>query len=115
VIEAKKAVLVEGDHQITDGVWFEPAPGHTAGNVVVNLKSGDARAVLSGDVIHHPIQLVRPDWSSRACEDRDQSHRTRRALLERYADSDVLLGPAHFASPSFGRVTRVGDRFGWVD
>ena len=113
VIEAKKAVLVEGDHQITDGVWFEPAPGHTAGNVVVNVKSGASRAVLTGDVVHHPIQLVRPDWSSRACEDREQSHRTRAALLDRYADSDVLMAPAHFASPSFGRLVREGDRFGW--
>jgi glyoxylase-like metal-dependent hydrolase (beta-lactamase superfamily II) len=115
VIEAKQAVLVEGDHQIEKGVWFEPAPGHTAGNVVVNLQSGDVRAVLLGDVIHHPIQLVRPDWCSRACDDRELSHRTRRALLERYAETDVLLGPAHFASPSLGYATRVGDRFGWRD
>jgi glyoxylase-like metal-dependent hydrolase (beta-lactamase superfamily II) len=115
VIEAKQAVLVEGDHEIAKGVWFEPAPGHTEGNVVVNLESAGARATLLGDVIHHPIQLVRPDWSSRACEDREQSHRTRRALLERYAETDVLLGPAHFASPSLGYATRVGDRFGWRD
>lgn len=115
VLEAGRAVLVEGDHQICDGVWFEPAPGHTAGNVVVNVKSGAARAVLSGDVIHHPVQLVRPDWSSRACEDRAQSERTRCALLERYADTDVLIAPAHFPSPSFGRIVRVGERFGYME
>ena len=115
VMEAKQAVLVESDHQIDDGVWFEPAPGHTAGNVVVNLKSNGASAVLTGDVMHHPIQLVRPDWSSRACEDRVQSTKTRRALLERYADTDTLFAPAHFASPSVGRVVRLGDRFGYRD
>jgi glyoxylase-like metal-dependent hydrolase (beta-lactamase superfamily II) len=115
VIEAGQAVLVEGDHEIDHGVWFEPAPGHTEGNVVVNLRSGGARGVLLGDVIHHPIQLVRPDWSSRACEDRELSHRTRRGLLERYAGTDVLLAPAHFATPSFGRVRAEGDRFGWLD
>ena len=44
-----------------DGVWLESAPGHTPGNVVVNLKSGSASATLSGDVIHHPIQLSHPE------------------------------------------------------
>jgi len=111
VVEAGRAVLVEMDHQIEDGVWLEPAPGHTAGNVVVNVASGGASAVLVGDVMHHPIQLVRPDWSSRACEDREQSHATRRRLIERYADTDTLIAPAHFASPSVGRIVRSGDHF----
>ena len=115
IVEAKRAVLVEMDHEIDKGVWFEPAPGHTAGNVVVNVRSGAGHAVLTGDVIHHPIQLVRPDWSSRACEDREQSHRTRRALLERYADTETLFAPAHFASPSIGQVVRSGDHFRYRD
>ena len=114
VMEAGKATLVDMDHEIDHGVWFEPAPGHTPGNVVVNLKSGDASAVLSGDVVHHPLQLVRPEWSSRACADRAHSAATRRALLERLAETDTLLAPAHFASPSIGRVTRKGDAFGYV-
>jgi glyoxylase-like metal-dependent hydrolase (beta-lactamase superfamily II) len=113
IVEAKRAVLVEGDHQIDDGVWFEPAPGHTEGNVVVNVESAGRRAVLCGDVIHHPVQLVRPEWSSRACEDKVQSAVTRRALLERLCDTDTLLAPAHFASPSIGRVIRQHDHFGY--
>ncbi len=113
VMEAGQAVLVADDHQIQDGLWFEPAPGHTPGSVVVNLQSGDAKAVLSGDVIHHPLQLVHPEMSSRACEDRVQSAATRRALIERYADTDTLLAPAHFASPSMGHIVGKGDAFGY--
>ena len=113
VMEAGQAVLVDMDHQIGDGMWFEPAPGHTEGNVVVNLQSNDASAVLSGDVMHHPLQLVRPEWSSRACEDRDLSATTRRALIERYADTDTLMAPAHFASPSMGHIVSKGDAFGY--
>ena len=115
VMEAGWAVLVDSDHQIEDGVWLEAAPGHTVGNVVVNLQSGGQHAVLSGDVIHHPIQLVRPEWSSRACEDRPQSRKTRRAFIERYADSDTLIAPAHFPSPSFGRIVSFADRFAYHD
>jgi hypothetical protein len=32
------------------------------------------------------------------------SARTRRALIERPADTDTLIAPAHFASPSVGRI-----------
>lgn len=61
ILESGQAVLVDMDHQMEDGVWLESAPGHTPGNVVVNLKSGSASATLSGDVIHHPIQLSHPE------------------------------------------------------
>ena len=69
VVEAGQAVLVEWDHEFDHGIWLEPAPGHTDGNIVINLESAGEKAVLSGDVVHHPIQLVKPEWSSRACED----------------------------------------------
>jgi glyoxylase-like metal-dependent hydrolase (beta-lactamase superfamily II) len=113
VMEAGQAVLVDMDHGIEDGVWLEPAPGHTAGNVVVNLRSGAERAVLTGDVMHHPVQLLRPDWSSGFCEDKALSHSTRRAIIERYAETDTLIAPAHFASPTVGRIVRMGDCFGF--
>ena len=113
VMEAGQAVLVDMDHQIDDGLWFEPAPGHTAGNVVLNLQSQGENAVLSGDVMHHPIQLVCPEWSSRACEDRVQSAATRRALIERYADTDTLIAPAHFASPTMVYIISKGDAFAY--
>ncbi len=115
VMEARQAVLVGADYQIEDGVWFEPAPGHTEGNVVINVRSGAERAVFAGDVMHHPVQLVRPDWSSAFCEDPALSAATRRKLIEACADTDTILVPAHFASPTLGRIVRAGDAFGWRD
>ena len=113
VMEAGQVQLVDMDYQFDNGLWFEPAPGHTAGNVVINLKSGDETAVLTGDVMHHPLQLCCPHWSSRACEDREQSARTRTALIERYADTSTLMAPAHFASPTMGHIVSRGDAFAW--
>jgi len=104
VMEAGQVELVDMDYEFDKGLWFEPAPGHTAGNMVIHLESSGARALLSGDVLHHPLQLIRPEWSSRACEDQAMSATTRRALIERYADTDTLIAPAHFASPSIGRI-----------
>ncbi len=113
VVQAGMADFVDGDHAIEDTVSIEPAPGHTPGNVVINVRSGDAGAVLLGDTIHHPIQLKHPDWSCMACEDRAQSAVTRRALIERYADTDTIMAPAHFPDPSPCRFVTEGDAFGF--
>lgn len=114
VVEAGKADFVDHDHAIEDGVWLEAAPGHTPGNMVVNLRSGDATAVVLGDSIHHPLQLKRPDWSCMACEDKVLSATTRKSLVERYADTDTVMAPAHFAAPSPCRFVAEGDAFGFV-
>jgi len=104
IVEAGQAIIVEDTHQIDDGMWLEPAPGHTPGHVMLNLKSGEERALMSGDVIHHPLQLIRPDWSSRACEDPHLSAVSRTKMLESVADTNTLLCPAHFGSPTMGHV-----------
>ena len=104
IVEAGQAIIVEDTHQIDDGMWLEPAPGHTPGHVMLNLKSGEETALMSGDVIHHPLQLIRPEWSSRACADPHLSAVSRTKMLERVADTNTLLCPAHFGSPTMGHV-----------
>ncbi len=104
IVDAGQAIIVEDDYQIDDGLWLEPAPGHTPGHVMLNLQSGSHKGLMSGDVIHHPLQLIKPHWSSRACEDPIQSATSRISMLERIADTDTLLCPAHFGSPSMGHV-----------
>lgn len=111
VIAAGQAVLVDSDHQIEDGIWLEPAPGHTPGNVIVNVVSGDGRALLSGDVIHHPVQLARPEWSSRFCQAPDESRQTRRTLIERLAETDTIILAAHFPAPTAGRIVCAREAF----
>jgi glyoxylase-like metal-dependent hydrolase (beta-lactamase superfamily II) len=114
VIRSGKAVFVEWDYQIDDGVWLEPTPGHTPGHVCVHVSSGGRDAVLSGDLMHHVLQCAEPDLSSCFCVDPSQSRRTRRSFLETYADTGTLVMPAHFPTPSAGRVVG-GDRgFGFA-
>lgn len=111
VMRAERAVLVEDDHAVEDGVWLEPCPGHTPGNVVINLQSAGARGVFSGDVLHSPFQLARPEWSSRACTDLAASAVSRRKFIDQHADTGNLVMPAHFAAPSWGCIVRHGATF----
>ena len=113
VLDAGKAVLVESDFEIDTGVWLEPTPGHTPGHVCVRVSGGGREAVMSGDLMHHVLQCAEPQLSSCFCVDRAHSHRTRQRFLETYADTGTLVMPAHFATPSAGRVagTHAGFRF----
>lgn len=115
VMESGKAVLVDTDHELEAGIWLEPAPGHTPGNVVVHIKSGRQQAILCGDVMHTAIQLANPDLSSRFCLDPNQSRITRRQLIESCADSGIIMLPAHFPTPTAGCITCSGSSFRFTD
>ncbi len=112
VVANGQARLVASDHRVAAGLYLEAAPGHTPGNVLIHLERGGQHAIFSGDVLHHPVQLVHPDWSTRFCYDAEASRRVRRGLLERVAGTPTRLMTAHFQSPGCGRVVRDGAAFG---
>jgi glyoxylase-like metal-dependent hydrolase (beta-lactamase superfamily II) len=88
-------------------------PGHTG----LRIRGDGSDALITGDAIHHPVQLPRPDWYSAADVGPQASSQTRRDLIERYADTDRMLLTGHFAGPTAGRiVSRKGIiRFDFVD
>lgn len=114
VVDAGLVDLVAPDHRLTDEVWLEPTPGHTPGHVSVRIRSGGADAVITGDVMHHPVQCAEPEWHSSFDVDPDAARRTRRAFLERYADQPVLVLGTHFATPVGGKIVRHGDAWRFV-
>ena len=106
VIDAGLVDFVPVDHQVCDEVRLEPTPGHTPGHVSVRISSGGEDALITGDCIHHPCQMTRTDWCSSADSDQAQGQETRESLLERMADTDVLVIGTHFATPTAGHVKR---------
>jgi glyoxylase-like metal-dependent hydrolase (beta-lactamase superfamily II) len=56
--------LVEMDNRISPEVHLTPSPGHTPGHVSVVIESEGQRAVITGDINHHPCQLVHPAWAT---------------------------------------------------
>lgn len=99
ILDAKQALIVAGDYEIEPGIHLIPAPGHTPGNIVLALNDGRERAFLVGDTMHHPVQIERPQWSSRFCWDADLSRRTRTKFIGDVADTGAWIIPAHFAPP----------------
>lgn len=97
--------------EIAPGLRLAPTPGHTPGHVAVELTGRGGAALISGDCVHHPVQLAHPAVG--ACVDIDprQSEATRRKLLGSLAGTDTLLLGTHFAPPTAGRVVSHSDAY----
>ena len=111
VVDAGQADMVQSDHRVADGVWFEATPGHTPGHVSVHVGSQGEEAIISGDMMHHPCQIARPDWVTPFDADSPAACATRKQFLERYADKPVLVLGTHFANPVGGHIVRDGDTY----
>ncbi|MFD7339188.1 MBL fold metallo-hydrolase [Streptomyces violascens] len=98
-------------HEVAPGVLLVPAPGHTPGQVAVELRGSDRRALITGDSIHHPVQLSHPHVHSCVDIDPAQAIRTRARLLDALADTDTLLMGTHFPRPTAGTVRRENGRY----
>lgn len=108
IVDAGLADLVAMDHRLTDAVWLEPTPGHTPGHVSVRIRSGGQEAVITGDLMHHPIQCSEPDRLVKFDSDATMARETRRRFLACCAaDRSLVLG-THFAHPTAGRVVAAG-------
>ncbi len=114
VVAAGQHVLVDTDSALDDQVWLEPTPGHTPGHVSIRIGSRGQSGVMSGDLIHCPIQCVYPEWNFRYDSDPERARRTRRRFLERCSEDGSLVFTAHFPLPSVGRVVPRGDAF-WFE
>jgi glyoxylase-like metal-dependent hydrolase (beta-lactamase superfamily II) len=113
VVAAGQAMLVDDDFSLDDCITIEPTPGHTPCHCCVHIKSGDQHAVITGDLMHHALQIHRPSWSTMFCWNPTEAADSRTRFLAKFADTDTKLLPIHFPDPSVGRVESIGDRFRW--
>ncbi len=100
IVEAKRAEFVTSDHALDDHVRLTPTPGHTPDHFAVLLGRGRTDVVLTGDLIHSPLQARYPEISMRADVDPAQAARTRRSFLQQHAGAGTICCTAHFPSPS---------------
>ncbi|MET8446886.1 MBL fold metallo-hydrolase [Streptomyces sp. NPDC005209] len=97
--------------EIAPGLRLIPTPGHTPGHLAVELGSRDGRALITGDCIHHPVQLAHPAIGACVDIDPERSEATRRELLASLADTNTLLLGTHFPPPTAGRVITHEDAY----
>ena len=109
VVDAGLVQLVDSNYALSDEARFEPSPGHTPGHACLRLTTSEGEVVFAGDLMHRPVQVAEPQWSSIFCTDPVQSRATRQAFMEQQADSGQLIIAAHFPEP--GHIVRGGNSF----
>lgn len=98
--------MLEGGARVARGVDIEEAPGHTPGHLAVIVNGA---LLWAGDSIVSQLNVPHPEWVSAADMDGEQNERTRRELLARAAEENLVLAGAHL--PVVGRVARDGEAF----
>jgi glyoxylase-like metal-dependent hydrolase (beta-lactamase superfamily II) len=104
----------DGSGRLLPGVDTMAAPGHTPGSTILVVSSGVDRAMLLGDVVHCPVELLDDEWAGMADVDPDLALRTRLALIRELDGSDVPVAASHFPEMQFGRLLQGSGARSWV-
>ena len=111
IVAANRVDIVKSTHAFNDLVTLIPTPGHTIDHYSVQVGKLGTDAVITGDMIHSPLQARYPEISQMSDFNPKQSAESRRELFGRFCDTSTLMCTAHFPSPSRGRIVRWRDAF----
>jgi glyoxylase-like metal-dependent hydrolase (beta-lactamase superfamily II) len=91
------------DREVAPGVRVLHSPGHTPGHRSVLLADDRFSMLLTGDLLHLPIQVSHPEWQSSHDKEPGLGVASRTGLLTRARDERWSVAVSHFGRP-FGRV-----------
>lgn len=111
IVERGLADFVGPEHALSDEISLVPSPGHTPGHVSVRIRSRGEEAVITGDLMHHPIQIALPEHPANFDMDKTLGAETRARFVERYRNRAALVIGSHFSGPTAGWI--VPDGAGW--
>jgi glyoxylase-like metal-dependent hydrolase (beta-lactamase superfamily II) len=106
VVDAGLVDLIDNNHRICDELSIFPTPGHTPGHVSILIESKGQRAIITGDMMHHPIQLERPDDEGNFDMLKHAGCQTRLKFIDQVANTDTFVIGSHFSDPTGGYVVR---------
>jgi len=111
IVAAKRVELVKSDFAFNEQVQFIPTPGHTIDHFSVLVGRPGADALITGDMIHSPLQGKYPDMGMMADYDSPQAGQTRRKGFARFTEPPPLLCMSLFPMPPTYRVHRAGSGY----
>jgi glyoxylase-like metal-dependent hydrolase (beta-lactamase superfamily II) len=106
VVAAGLMDLIDPDYKVCPEITLMPTPGHTPGHVSIVIESEGERAIITGDMMHNPIQLERPGDTVRFDMQQDAGKLTRIRFVEQVCNSGTCVIGSHFADPTAGYVVR---------
>ena len=105
--------LAEDNAELLPGIKLIPAPGHTPGNVMVDISSGKDRLLCIGDIIHSQVEFMNPEYLAIFDVTPDQAINTRTRILSEIARASTPVFACHFQFPGLGYITHQEGIFSW--
>jgi len=97
--------LFSGELAITSEITTYPTPGHTPGHTSLLVSSGSEKAIITGDLAHHPAQVEHIDWCASFDNKADETIETRRKVFAQIESDGLVAAFCHFPDP-FGKLIR---------
>jgi glyoxylase-like metal-dependent hydrolase (beta-lactamase superfamily II) len=111
---ADRSRFVKQGGEITSGVHYIAAPGHSPSHAAILFTSDKEQFLHMGDIAHNPVtSLQHPDWTPVFDYDPAQAIKSRKAILDRVATDMVIAMGYHFPFPAIGHVVRHGTAYHW--
>ena len=111
---AGRSRFVKQGGEITTGVHYVAAPGHSPSHAAILFTSGKEQFMHMGDIAHNPVtSLQHPDWTPVFDYEPAQAIKSRKAILDRVATDGVMAMGYHFPFPAIGHVVRYDTAYRW--
>ena len=98
--------LFSGERAVTEEITTYPTPGHTPGHTSLLVSSNGEKAIVTGDLAHHPAQVERMDWCSSFDTDARTTVSTRQKVFAQIQTDGMIAAFCHFPEP-FGKLIRL--------
>jgi glyoxylase-like metal-dependent hydrolase (beta-lactamase superfamily II) len=104
---AEQSRFVRQGGEITTGVHYIAAAGHSPSHATILFTSGKEQFMHMGDIAHNPVtSLQHPDWTPIFDYDPAQAIKSRKVILDRVATEQMMVMGYHFPFPAIGHVVR---------
>jgi glyoxylase-like metal-dependent hydrolase (beta-lactamase superfamily II) len=104
---ADRSRFVKQGGEITSGVHYIAAPGHSPSHASILFASGKEQFMHMGDIAHNPVtSLQHPEWTPIFDYDPARAINSRKAILDRVATDGIMAMGYHFPFPGIGHVVK---------
>ena len=111
---ADRSRFVKPGGEITNGLHYIAAPGHSPSHASILFTSGKEQFTHMGDIAHNPVtSLQHPDWTPLFDYDPTQAIKSRKVILDRVATDRMMAMGYHFPFPAIGHVVRHEAAYHW--
>ena len=104
VIQSGQSVLIDNSLDLGKGINLLPTPGHSPGHYCIEIESAKRKGILTGDILHNPIQVNYPELSTMFCADKIKSNEQRIKLVDDLTDTETIILAAHFGGSTAGKI-----------